>query len=346
MRIDLLSLLACPVCGADLKFSSLENFPRHDEPVERGTLACVSCRKEFPVTDGIPRLRPPEELSARAEKTRRSFGWEWLRYPGSRPGDKDVFLEETRIPPDEFAGKLVLDAGCGMGRYASVALGLGSEVVAVDMSESLLRVAEAARANHKLHPVEADLLHPPFKKGIFDLVYSQGVLHHTSDTHAAFKAVAALVKPKGLLSVWLYGKAGRYADFATNPIRAGREGLALHRRLAWWVVLLRHFFSDFVRVFTTRLPVPVTYALCYPLTLLGAVPGLKYLTFSVDPDFQARLIENFDWVAPAFQWHHTKEELSGWFKEEGFTVLEILPHGLVPKPGALGRKLRAGISSQ
>ena len=76
------------------------------------------------------------------------------------------------------------------------------------------------------------------------------------------------------------------------------------------------------------------------MTILGAVPGLKYLTFSVDPDFSVRLIENFDWVSPPFQWHHTKEELARWFSEEGFAVLKVLPHGLVPKPGALGCKLR------
>ena len=138
--------------------------------------------------------------------------------------------------------------------------------------------------------------------------------------------------------MWLYGKAGRFADFKTNPMRPGRERLAAHRRLAWWIVLIRHFFSDSVRFFTTRLPVPVTYALCYPLTALGAVPGLKYLTFSVDPDFQARLIENFDWISPPYQWHHTKEELKNWYAEEGYAVLQVLPHGLVPKPGVLGRR--------
>ncbi|HAZ07739.1 MAG TPA: hypothetical protein DCZ01_04265 [Elusimicrobia bacterium] len=340
MRLSLLSLLACPVCGGDIKFSALQSFPRHDEPVDSGTLACVACAREYPVEGGIPRLRPPQAISARADKTRRSFGWEWLRYPGSRPGDKAVFLEETMIAPEEFAGNRVLDAGCGMGRYGAVAISLGAEVVALDLSESLLRMAEAARTEPRLHPVEGDLLHPPFKKGVFDIVYSQGVLHHTSDTHASFKAVAALVKPRGLLAIWLYGKAGRYQDFATNPIRPDREWIIRRRRLAWFLVLIRHVLSDVLRVFTTRLPVSVTYALCYPLTFLGAVPGLKYLTFSVDPDFQARLIENFDWIAPPFQWHHTKEELARWYEEEGFSVVKLLPHGLVPKPGALGRRLK------
>jgi SAM-dependent methyltransferase len=338
LKLSLLPVLACPLCRAPLKFASLESFPRHDQEVEAGMLACTRCGAEYPVTDGVPRLRPPAALGRAAAKTRAAFGWEWLRYPGSLPEDEAVFLEEVQLPAGALAGKLVLDAGCGMGRYSLVAAKLGGEVVAVDVSESLLRVAEAARTNPRLHPVEGDLLHPPFKPGAFDLVYSHGVLHHTSDTKAAFDAVAALVKRGGHLSVWLYGKAGSYAEFATNPLKPGREWIAKRRRLAWLVVGVRHVFSDLVRLFTTRLPVPLVYALCYPLTLLGAVPGLKYLTFSVHPDFQVRLIENFDWVSPPYQWHHTKEELVRWYHEKDFAILRILPHGLVPKPGVLGRK--------
>lgn len=335
MKTSLLRLLACPVCGGDL---ALPPDAAAGEEVEGGALTCAKCARRYPIVDGVPRLRPPEALESRAAKTRQAFGWEWLRYPGSLPEDRAIFLEETMLPPEALAGKLVLDAGCGMGRYSAVARSLGAEVVAVDMSESLQRVAEAARADPKLHPVEADLLHPPFKPGVFDAAYSQGVLHHTADTRAAFKAVARLVKPGGLLSVWLYGKAGRYVDFATNPLKSGREMIARHRRLAWCVVLLRHALSDAVRAVTTRLPVPVVHALCHPLTWLGAAPGLKWLTYSVHPDYQVRLIENFDWISPPYQWHHTKEELSRWYVDEGFEVQRLLAHGLVPKPGAIGRK--------
>lgn len=339
MKLSLLALLACPECGGELKFASLESFPRHDQEIEAGILACRVCAREYPVRDGIPRLKPGAAVASATRKTTDSFGWEWLRYPGSMEEDKDVYLEETQFEPGDLAGKLVLDAGCGMGRYSAVALGLGAEVVAVDASESLIRVAALARTNPKLHPVEGDLLRPPFKKGVFDLAYSQGVLHHTADTRAAFKAVAALVKPRGQLSVWLYGRAGRFEQFATNPLKPGREWIANNRRLAWWIVLVRHVISDILRVFTTRLPTRLVYALCYPLTVLGAIPGVKWLTYSVHPDFQVRLIENFDWVAPPYQWHHTKEELQRWFDEEGYSVLKILPHGLVPKPGVLGRRV-------
>lgn len=338
MKTTLLQWLRAPCCGAPLKFKTLTEFPRTDEiDVQGGELVCTTCKRAYPIIGGVPRLLSGAQ-GAKVEKTRDSFSWEWARYPGALPEDESVFLEETQLSRSLFAGKLVLDAGCGMGRYARVALSLGAEVIALDLSESLRRLAAVAPEHPKLHVVQGDLLNPPFKKAIFDVVYSQGVLHHTSDTRKAFDAVAPLVKPGGYLSVWLYGKAGRFEDFATNPLRPGREWIAKRRRLAWAIVGTRHVISDFIRFFTTRLPAPIVYALCFPLAALGLVPGVKYLTFSVHRDFMVRVIENFDWISPPYQYHHTKEELSGWFEAAGFAVLKVLPHGLIPKPGVLGRK--------
>src|SRR5207248_2093175 len=117
-----------------------------------------------------------------------------------------------------------------------------------------------------------------------------------------------------------------------------RAWIARHRRLAWIIVGARSAVSDFLRFFTTRLPIRASYAVAYVLAAVGALPWLKYLTFSVHPSFRVRLIENFDWIAPPFQFHHTKEELIAWFEDAGFEILSVLPHGLVPKPGILGRK--------
>ncbi len=338
MKTTLVPHLASPCCGADLKMSRLGEFPRvesHD--IQEGALQCVACKSEYPIREGVPRL-VLEQRDRRVIKTRDSFAFEWARYPGSLPEDERVFLEETQLPAAGFKGKLVLDAGCGMGRYSVVAMSLGAEVVALDLSESLSRVAAVAKDYPKLHVVQGDLLKPPLKAGAFDIVYSQGVLHHTSDTHAAFTAVSALVKPGGSLSVWLYGKAGRFADFATNPLRIEGGWTASHRRAAWVIVGARHFISDCIRLFTTRLPMRLSYVISWALAFLGALPFIKYLTFSVHPDFKVRVIENFDWISPPFQYHHTKEELRGWFEAAGFSGLKVLPHGLVPKPGILGRR--------
>jgi len=340
MKLGLLPWLASPCCGAPVRFASLDSMPREKEDIPDGTLACSSCARAYPIVSGVPRLGPSGRPEALVSRTSASFTWEWSRHPEAGAEDMRVFLEECQLTAADLKGKLVLDAGCGMGRYALAALALGAEVVAVDLSESLARLIGAAQAEPRLHVVQGDLLRPPFKKGTFDLVYSHGVLHHTSDAHKAFLAVAGLVKPEGLLSVWLYGKAGRFADFATNPLRSDRAWLGRHRRLAWAVVAARQLVSDSLRAFTTRLPLFLTYMLCYPLALLGALPGLKYLTFSVEPRFRLRLSENFDWLSPPFQSHHTKEELRAWCAEAGCDVVKVLPHGLVPKPGVLARRRR------
>jgi SAM-dependent methyltransferase len=333
-----MAYLSSPCCGTGMKFVSLENFPVvASVDVEAGTIACSACGREYPIIGGIPRLALWTDDS-KVERTRESFASAWNRYPGSLPEDERVFLGETQLTPEEFRGKLVLDAGCGMGRYAVVALGLGAEVVALDLSGSLARLAAVAPQWPKLHVVEGDLLKVPLKTGIFDIVYSQGVLHHTPDTKAAFDQVARLVRPGGALTVWLYGRAGKYRDFATNPLRSDRAWVGRHRRLAWFIVGIRHLISDVVRMFTTRLPLRFVYALCYPLAFLGAIPLIKYFTFSVHPRFMVRVIENFDWISPPFQYHHTKEELRSWFEADGFWVDKVLPHGLVPKPGILGRR--------
>lgn len=336
MKRALLRLLASPCCGVDLK----EDPSGAADPIESGTLRCSSCGRSYPVADGIPRLLPHSRADPRVAQTRESFAWEWSRYPGALEEDEPVFLEEVQLPRGEFKGKLVLDAGCGMGRYSLVALGLGAEVVAFDLSDSLLRLAAPQREWPGLHVVQGDLHRLPFKAGVFDIAYSHGVLHHTPDTRLAFNGVARLVKAGGALSVWLYGKAGRFADFSTNPLRTGREWVGRHRFLAWLIVGARHWVSDFLRFFSVHLPLPLTYVLSYPLAVIGAIPLLKYLTFSAHADFRVRVHENFDWLSPPFQFHHTKEELASWCKAEGVEVLKYLPHGLVPKPGILGRKLK------
>lgn len=338
MKAALLAWLSSPCCGKDLKSVSPPEPPPAPAELVQGRLACASCGREYPIRGGVPRLAEGGEGDPRVARTRESFAWEWLRYPGPLPEDEGVFLAETQLPAEAFKDRLVLDAGCGMGRYSRVALSLGATVVALDLSESLIRLAEAAPSTPRLHVVQGDLLKPPLKPGIFDIVYSQGVLHHTPDTREAFRRVAELVKPGGCLSVWVYGKAGRFADFKTNPLRDDRSWVGGHRRLAWLVVGARHAVSDALRVMTTRLPIRATYALSHLLAAAGAVPVLKYLTFSVHPDFKVRAIENFDWLSPPFQFHHTKEELLSWFTEAGFEVLKVLPHGLIPKPGVLGRK--------
>jgi SAM-dependent methyltransferase len=299
-------------------------------------LKCSKCGKEFLAFQGIPSLLADGPSGADL-RTQESFAFEWLAYTGMTPEeDRRTFLEEVQLDAVKLRDMLVLDGGCGMGRYARVAASLNAKVVAMDLGRALVRLKDLAGKGVEL--VQGDLLQPPFKEEAFDLVYSHGVIHHTPDARRAFLNLAKLVKPGGLLSVWVYGAPGSYSEFASNPLRPGREWLRSFMPAVFLIVWTREKISDAVRLITTRLPIRVLYALCYPLAWLGAIPALKYLTFSVHRDFNVRLIENFDWLSPPYQSHHTRSEMEGWCREAGLEPLKWLPHGVVPKIGVLARR--------
>jgi uncharacterized protein YbaR (Trm112 family) len=58
VKPDLLEILRCPLCRGELTLVSRKTD--RTEIVE-GTLTCAKCHVEYPITDGIPDLLPPDE---------------------------------------------------------------------------------------------------------------------------------------------------------------------------------------------------------------------------------------------------------------------------------------------
>jgi SAM-dependent methyltransferase len=183
--------------------------------------------------------------SLRRRQTLASFDYQWgelpegdamLSDPWFRENVDRILVEELLCVDREwFRGRRVLDAGCGIGRWTLGLLRLGCDVTAVDFSpraleklEKQMRIlAPEAVAEGRLSTERVDLLDlpPALASRRFDLVYSFGVLHHTGDTARALANVAPLVKPDGLLFLYLYGS--RSQTVATRLVLAAlRAGLA------------------------------------------------------------------------------------------------------------------------
>jgi SAM-dependent methyltransferase len=247
------------------------------------------------VAGGVPRLAGESYVA--------SFGRQWNRYDVARDEeDEAVFRVKTGIDPHNLRGQLVLDAGCGGGRYARLAGRFGARVVGVDLSDAVEKAAALCADLPEVLIVQGDLLDLPLAEGRFDAVFSIGVLHHSPDPRRAFAQVAARVRPGGRLAVWLYRKN-------TAPQEWLNAGL---------------------RAVTTRLPAPALEKIGAGLGVLGGIPVLnrtlnKVANFSNHPDWTLRVCDNFDWYAPRYQSHHTMDELKSWFAEEGFVDLIELP---------------------
>lgn len=115
-------------------------------------------------------------------------------------------LERNGFSQGDFEGNHVLDAGCGGGRY-SVAwrlLGAGT-VVGLDVSpinvEDANRRVQASGVEGVTFK-EGDVLGMPFADDEFDIVFSNGVLHHTTEWETGVDELVRVLKPGGL--GWLY----------------------------------------------------------------------------------------------------------------------------------------------
>ncbi len=300
MHAFLRPLLACPVCHAGLRPGP------HEQHLACPAGHAPAGEAAWPIRGGIPRLltapgaRPPETRTVRA------FERQWRRYGGlKRLFGKDTQAMRanlvgarmgTRIDAAWYHGKTVLDAGCGHGRYLRAFADLGARVVGLDIGRGP-EMAGVPLDDPAIALVQGSVLAAPFRDESFDLVFSDGVIHHTPDARAAFKELARLVKPGGALYVWVYPREGglREAGFRT------------------------------ARLVTTRLPGFAVRALSFalaPLTMF--VRSYSGTRFGRATWAECAQVVH-DWIAPPLQSHHTWAEVSGWAAAAGLHPAQPLP---------------------
>ena len=341
MKRSLSGALRCPTCQGPLQLHAYKSIT--GEEVIDGLLSCT-CGAAFIVRAGVPCMVPMPQLPAGFVEAYRerlqsdapsilpsdslppaaefSFSWQWNEHSYDdltwelRLGERvQLFYRYIGRSPAEVQHMTMLDAGCGNGTLSAELALQGIDVIALDFSDGPLRafhyqmfqsrVTEAA-AGH-LSYVQGDLQHPPFQDGAFDLVYADGVLHHTPDTRRTFMAVAPKVRVGGRFFVWLYRSDTRGAQ---SVKRAAVKGV---RKGTGWMS------------YSSRL------RLCY-LAAFVILSGLRVMRMCgyrgrrLIP-LRQKAINLFDTITPTYNHEHTPAETRQWFNDAGFTdVNEVTIH--------------------
>ena len=315
MRPELLDYLCCPKCRKDLAL----NVICSDGPqIETGRLACGNCGTVYPIERGIPDFLSFKN-EHRVKEMLEGFEYEWdVFFKKDKPYFRDNFLQWVRpLQPADFRNKVILDAGCGMGRNTLVCHSFGPKaVIAFDIHDAVDILYRNSRHLANLHAVKADIFFSPFKP-VFDIVYSVGVIHHTPQPGAAFSKIAELVKPDGELSIFVYRRETN--SFIANIVSIFR--IHLFSKLHYKVLFLFSSIAGallylFIRYFH------------HPLLKLASpvkkfLPYTDYLEFLFRTDFEYHIHVIFDHLVTPIASYHNHRELQEWYQNANFSGIRL-----------------------
>jgi SAM-dependent methyltransferase len=178
-----------------------------------------------------PRLRPSATMTPDPDVTppvvlrsANAGPYFWDRYqPGFRASDAPIgspawFAEverrryelEPAIPEmarfADWSGRDVLEAGCGVGTDGVQFARAGARYTGLDLSDTALTLARLRFAAEGLEAElrRASITELPFPDASFDLVYSNGVIHHEADTERAVAEFHRVLRPGGQAIVMVY----------------------------------------------------------------------------------------------------------------------------------------------
>ena len=151
------------------------------------------------------------------------FGYAWNIASKITEINEVQFLNWTKIIKDKnfWAGKTILDAGCGIGRNTFWPMTYGAKsALSFDMDERTLKAAKNNLKNfNKVNIKKLSIYDIPYKNK-FDVCFSIGVIHHLEFPEKAIKQLIRAAKPGGKILIWIYGYENMEAYVKIlNPIR-------------------------------------------------------------------------------------------------------------------------------
>lgn len=307
-------ILKCIHCGNSL-LSAVKS--EDADEISEGELCCSQCMKIYPITRGVPRFVDEAHYSG-------TFGFEWQRhantqydsYSGHSISAKRL-SRETKWPK-EMHGEIILEAGCGGGRFTEQLLKTGATIVSVDASLAVDENFKHHKEEGNSCIVQADITALPFAEGSFDKVLCIGVLQHTPDPFSSLKSLVSMLKSGGSIVVDIYDKSPWNkrifnTRYWVRPVTKRMPSELLYALVTIYVNIM----WPFVKLFH-HLP----YGTKINHKLLVA-EHLSYKKLSPEMQKEWAILDTFDWLSPTYELPQTKETMEKWCKKMPLKNIEI-----------------------
>lgn len=316
-----------------------------DTKLEEGD--CVPLAgQDYVLADGV--LRQRSLLSDDQDQVRRTFGFKWKQQHTYETPTFQEFTREwmrkkylngdvSRLDHLVPEGTRFLDVGVGAGVSTMALFGEAlkrCQYLGVDISEAIDQARRRfAAAGIDGEFIQADAANLPFCEPMFDLIFSEGVLHHTDDTARTFTTLTKLLRSGGRIMFYVYARKGPIREFCDDYIR---EAIAdLSDEDAWQALVPLSKFGKALGELDVEVDVPDAIPfLGIPRGKVNIQRLFYYHVFKAfyDPTWSIDEINrnSFDWYRPKNCHRHSPEQVESWCQAAGLTVehMKVEPSGI------------------
>ncbi len=202
-----------------------------------------------------------------------------------------------------LSGKIILDAGCGLGYKSKwfASLAPDSTVIAMDYSEAAKIGADLYQKTDNLFFIQGDIADTNFKLNSIDIVICDQVIMHTEKPEDTFKHLASITNYNGEFLCYVYSKKALPRELLDDYFRKQTHNLTSEEiwDLSSQLTELGKRLSDLKVSFESP-----------DIPLLG-IKGGKYdlqrfiywnfikCFFNEELGFETSVAGNFDWYSPS-----------------------------------------------
>jgi len=281
-------------------------------------------------------LKNEKEQQFTDNQTIDSFGDEWQRFHKFEAEELErIGREYFDIVDTAMLNKdsVVLDIGCGSGRWSKYVSSRAGFVEAIDPSEAVLVAVDLLKERENVRVTQAGIDEIPFEDNSFDFAFCLGVLHHLPNTAEALKKCVDKVKPNGYFLTYLYysldnrGTIYRLIFKASSLIRRVVSSLPFRLKAVVCDVLAVVLYMPFVILGRVLLKIP---------GLKRVVPMLP-LSYYCDKSFYIIRNDALDRFGTPLEKRYSKAEIQSMMEAAGLTDIQFSENA--PFWHGVGRKL-------
>ncbi|MFH1357409.1 MAG: class I SAM-dependent methyltransferase [bacterium] len=292
-------------------------------------------KREYNIQGGVPRFISSHESDETTHNTIQAFGNKWVRYKAQPKTEWLPFVEFLKeqylcmldcLDDQELIkrfqeAKTSLNAGCGIA-WSDYGFNVNKDTLrfAVDFSEAVDVAYQRTHDIDNIAVLQGDIFHLPFTEEYFDIVFSNGVVHHTPNPKLAIEKLCYHLKKGGFIGLYIYNVKPFLRELADQSIRthttdmSSDECMEFSRQMA----LLGKSFEQINTEINIAEDIPLLGIKKgnYPLQSF-IYDHLVKCFYNPHISFERCCWNNLDWYHPTIASHHTKEEIETWLKDAG-----------------------------